>query len=106
MLKNQNQPSELEDRIGFIKQFMNGATPHPASREVLQGVVQNVKLLQKEAWGEEVARKRKQGSICSGHLFKKNNFNSSVVNMVLYSFQVHNIVIQQFYPLLSAHQDK
>ena len=38
LLKTTIQPSEFEDLIVFIKQFMNQA-PHLVSREILSGVV-------------------------------------------------------------------
>lgn len=40
MLKNKIQPSSFEDLIGFIKQFMNLAASHLASRVVSKGYIQ------------------------------------------------------------------
>lgn len=45
VLKNKIQPSEFEDLIGFIKQFMIWAVSHLATRMVLQGVEYNGRLL-------------------------------------------------------------
>lgn len=38
----------IEDLIGFLQQFINQAAPHLASREELQGAVQNGRLLKAE----------------------------------------------------------
>ena len=45
LLKQKIQPSEFEDLIGFIKQFMNQAVSHLATRKALHCCVQNERFL-------------------------------------------------------------
>ena len=51
MLKNKIQPSKYEGLIGFIKWFPNPAAPHPATRKVLEGFVQDGRVYEQNEGG-------------------------------------------------------
>lgn len=65
-VKNRIQPNKFEDLLGFIKQFMNQAAFHLATRRVLREVVQNkifierrvgkraINKIKKLLWGQDM----------------------------------------------------
>ena len=67
MLKNKIQLSKFEDLIGLIKQFTNRPASHIASREELQGVVQDKRVFIGRGQGQgsyyRRERERKEGRI-------------------------------------------
>lgn len=50
LLKIKIQPGKFEDMIGFIRQFMNEAASHLASKEMLQGVAQMEGFIDNRVW--------------------------------------------------------
>lgn len=67
-LKKKNQPNTLEDLM-FIQQFMTWAACLLATRSMLQGLIQNGRLLLKGGWGKTVISKRKERVIGGCNIF-------------------------------------
>ena len=65
-----NQPSTFENLI-FIQQFMTWAARLLATRSMLQGVIQNGRLLLKGECGKRVTSKRKERVIGDCGIFLK-----------------------------------
>ena len=59
LLKNKIQPGKFEDLVGFTRQFMICSVSNLATSRMLQGVVQNERLLWEEGWGKGAISERK-----------------------------------------------